>query len=72
MSDIQTANFKKRKEKKKIKVIGGGRKMDDDTLYFPRTDFEWELKEEKGFPFFRRYRIKLEEDKKKEKELLKK
>lgn len=40
--------------------------MQDDTLYFPETDFEWEMKEEMGFPFFIKYRRQLEEEKKKE------
>lgn len=45
--------------------------MENDTLYFPETDFEWEMKEEKGFPFFIKYRRQLEEDKRKEKALFK-
>ena len=44
--------------------------MEDDTLYFPETDFEWEMKEEMGFPYFRRYRQQLEVEKEKERKLL--
>ena len=43
--------------------------MIDDTIYFPRNDFEWGMKEEKGAPFFRQYRQQLEIDKQKEREL---
>jgi hypothetical protein len=41
----------------------------DDTIYFPQNDFEWEMKEEKGMPFFRRYRQQLEIDKRKERDV---
>lgn len=44
--------------------------MEDDTLYFPGNDFEWEMKEEKGFPYFIRYRKQLEVEKKQEKDLI--
>ena len=40
--------------------------MEDDTIYFPQNNFEQEMKEEKGTPFFRRYRQQLEIDKQKE------
>ena len=46
--------------------------MEDDTIYFPQNEFEREMKRTKGIRFFREYRKKLEEDKKKEKEMMEK
>jgi len=36
--------------------------MEDDTIYFPRDDFEREFKKEKGIRAFREFRRKLEEE----------
>jgi len=35
--------------------------MEDDTIYFPRNDFERNLKKEKGIRAFREYRRELED-----------
>ena len=44
--------------------------MEDDSYFMPENEFETQMRNEKGFPFFRRYRVKLVEDQKKEKEMM--
>lgn len=44
--------------------------MEDDTIYSPRNEFEWEMKEKKGMPYFRQYRQQLEVEKQKETEII--
>lgn len=46
--------------------------MLEDTFYMPRNDFEQEMKRDKGFPYFRKYRQQLEVDKEKERKLFEK
>lgn len=45
--------------------------MEDDSYFMPENEFERKMRNEKGFPFFRRYRVKLEKEKKQEEELWK-
>lgn len=42
--------------------------MEDDTIYFPRNEFEREMKRTKGIRFFREYRKQLAENQKKMKQ----